>query len=773
MQLNIRLNTEAGADKSALQSASKAKASANETLEQAWERILGGKHSDSDLRKLHAVKQAMLNGEIGREPPKLKADGTPKPLGKLSKAECLRLFAILAEQQRLTKLQALIDDKPDNYVLLTTTEQIAELNDKVNAEEIVAFDVETTGTDIFIDELLGISFTLPSVDEHYYVAFEPMDDERALPIEVLSLLKPCLENENVKKVAHNGPFDIAILQRYGIEVANLYHDTMTAMHLLNENEREVGGNYQLKSLVPKYLRKDADTFATLFAKEKDFRKIPLDPFYIYGCKDTHVTYELFLFQRKHLAKLPNIERYLYEVEMPLLRVNLEMEKRGYELDLAFAKEYGEQLTVEAEQAKATVLRICKPFMAYEPTQETLNSPKQMLPLLSQAIGVELPNLDAKRTLKPYRKKYEVIDAFLTYKEMTKMSGTYIEGLPQKIHPVTGRLHSRFDSNGSVTGRYSSGQDKDGESGGDRTNIQNQPYEARKMFTVPKGRVWISADFKSQEIVVAGSLSNEQVIIDAFANGLDSYAMMATKAFGLPYDQCYKNPDGSDTTYRKTMKKIFLAKLYGMGIKSIAEDLGITLDEAKAFSKDFEETMPTLTKWINANTEFAKKYGFVWIGREARKRRIPNAKLKPKHIPYGKYWDAEYTEERKYNGSISKALRQSTNARVQGEAAMMTKVTMLKMDDYLATIGGFIVAPIHDEILSEVNDDITREQIAEIKRVMTQSYTFEKIENGTDLEFYFERWGDGVAEKYLVFDEQGRLDKTATLDNVAKSKEETE
>lgn len=764
IQLNLRNKTEGQTEAAErVKAAGKRKAAATETIEEAWTRILSMKNSDSDQAKLYEVKTAMDAGLIGREP--------ASAAKRFSKAEALRLYAILQETERQRKLQDLVDNKPDNYFLLTDDDAVQALNVAVEREDVVAFDVETTGTDIFSDEIIGISFTLPSVDKHYYVALQPMDDPRALPIESLQLLKPCLENQNIKKVAHNGTFDIAILQNYGIEVANLWHDTMTAMFLLNENEREAGGNYQLKSLVPKYLQKSADTFGTLFGKEKDFTKIPLDPFYIYGCKDTHVTWEFCKFQREHLAKLPNVLNYLYDVEMPLLRLNLKMERQGFELDLDFAKKYGEQLHAIASDAEKFVIAECAKFYVGDSSEINLNSTKQMLPVLSEAVGQKLANLDAKRTLKPLRKTHKVIDAFLTYKEQTKMSGTYIEGLPQKIHPKTGRLHSRFDSNGTVTGRYSSGKDKDGESGGDRTNIQNQPYEARKMFKVPKGRLWISADFKSQEIVVAGSLSDEPVIINAFANGLDNYAMMASKAFKKPYDECYKLPDGSDTKYRKDMKVIYLAKMYGMGIGSLANLLGTSKDEAKKFSESFDEGLPELVKWINANTEFVKRYGFVWIGREQRKRRLPKAREKTHNIPWGKYWDDVYKEKRLHNAEVNKSVRQATNARVQGEAAIMTKVTMLEMDEYLDTIGGFIVAPIHDEIVMETDETITKQQIAKIKDVMVNSYTFEKIKNGTDLEFFFERWGEGVAEKDLIFDEFDRLDKAATLRNVARYRED--
>lgn len=765
--MKLRLNlAQADSETTArVKAAAERKVRATETIDDAWRRILSMKNSETDRQRLTEVKQAMEEGVIGRAP----SDANKR----FSKAEALRLYAKLQETERQRKLQELVDNKPDNYFLLTNSDEVRALNEAVEREEVVAFDVETTGTDIFTDEIIGISFTLPSVDRHYYVALQPMDDPRALPIETLQLLKPCLENPNVKKVAHNGTFDIAILQNYGIEVANLWHDTMTAMFLLNENERETGGNYQLKPLVEKYLNKPADTFGLLFGKEKDFTKIPLDPFYIYGCKDTHVTWEFCKFQRVHLAKMPNVLNYLYDVEMPLLRLNLKMERQGFELDLDFAKKYGEQLHAIAAEAEKFVIVECAKFYDGDATEINLNSPKQMLPLLSKAVGQKLANLDAKRTLKPLRKTHKVIDAFLTYKEQTKMSGTYIEGLPQKIHPKTGRLHSRFDSNGTVTGRYSSGKDKDGESGGDRTNIQNQPYEARKMFKVPKGRLWISADFKSQEIVVAGSLSDEPVIINAFANGLDNYAMMASKTFKLPYNECYKNPDGSDTKPRKDMKVIYLAKMYGMGVNSLANLLGTSKEEAKRFSESFDAELPELTKWINDNTAFVKRYGFVWIGREQRKRRLPKAKEKTHNIPWGKYWDDKFKEKRIHNAEVNKAVRQATNARVQGEAAIMTKVTMIEMDEYLETIGGHIVAPIHDEIVMETSENITKQQIARIKDVMVNSYTFEKIKNGTDLEFFFERWGEGVAEKDLIFDEFDCVDKKATLANIAKYEEESE
>ncbi len=192
-----------------------------------------------------------------------------------------------------------------------------------------------------------------------------------------------------------------MLRRHGFDLKGVAWDTMTAMHLLNENEsdRTLGGagSFKLKDLAPKYLKTPADTFDALFGRNAQFKEVPLDLALVYAAKDTELTWKLYEFQRYHMAKIPTVLEYYQTVEVPLLYVIVDLEANGYILDLDFAKEYGEKLHKRAEELRKELVVELTPFHeGDEPIN--LNSTHQMRPALSKAIGKELPNMDAKKTL---------------------------------------------------------------------------------------------------------------------------------------------------------------------------------------------------------------------------------------------------------------------------------------------------------------------------------------------------------------------------------------
>src|SRR5699024_9902262 len=151
-----------------------------------------------------------------------------------------------------------------------------------------------------------------------------------------------------------------------------------------------------------------------------------------------------------------------------------------------------------------------------------------------------------------------------------------------------------------------------------------------------------------------------------------------------------------------------------------------------------------------------RHGFVWIGDKPRKRRLPDARKRPKRIPYGKYWSEEYEADRKHNGAISQAMRQAPNAMVQGLAAIQTKVTMIELDKLVKARGWQWFAPIHDEIVLYTGDDLSAEDISDIDRIMMQSYLLEGVDNASDVEIQ-RRWGESItAEEYLNGKEVPRL-----------------
>lgn len=255
---------------------------------------------------------------------------------------------------------------------------------------------------------------------------------------------------------------------------------------------------------------------------------------------------------------------------------------------------------------------------------------------------------------------------------------------------------------------------------------------------------IGADFKAQEIRCVAYLSQEPVLIEAFAKGLDSYAMMASNFYKKPYDEVYKNADGSDTKERKQMKVVWLATLYGMSSISLAEMLGTDKKSAEKLQKDLFESMPKLQQWLDNTKKFATKTGYVWLDKKQRKRRIPEAKLSKYEIPFGKYFDVEYKEEREHNSKVNRALRQAPNAVVQGSSAIQTKVTMIKLHEVCKKHEGWkLWCTVHDEILVELPESFSREDAKIIENIMVTGYQLgTNVKNGTDLEV-MKRWSDGV------------------------------
>ncbi len=729
--------------KAQVKDAEKRKQSATETLEEAWERILSSKGvqtNASKLRRMREVRDAMLAGEIGREPV---PEG--KKQGKFSAAEAERLWKVVNERNRERKLQEMVDNTPENYELITDVLRFHKLINLLESEPIVAIDTETTGVDVYTDEMVGLSITLPNADWHIYIPFGHDEGVQLNRDYVIEGLRDFLYSESIGKVLHNAMFDIAMFRRHGYDLKGVAWDTMTAMHILNENEP----SFKLKDLAPRYLGVESDTFDELF-KGKLFSEIPLDIALVYAAKDTHLTWDLYEFQLRHLEKMPSIFEYYREVEVPILYVIVDLEANGYILDLDFAEEYGEKLHDRAEELRQELIEVLSPYHEGEGVLN-LNSPAQMKPALSSCIGKELPNMDAKKTLKPLRDKYPIIDKLLEYKTVTKLSGTYIDTLPTKQNPTTKRWHSRFNPMGTVTGRFSSGKDEENETGRE-FNVQNQPPEARPMFVAPKGKVIVGADFKAQEIRCVAYMSQEPVLIEAFRTGRDPYAMMAATFYKRPYEEVYKNEDGSDTPERKKMKVVWLATLYGMSDFSLGDTLGISRKEATEFKEEIFGSMPKLNAWLKENEDFVRKYGFVWADKKARKRRLPDAKLRKKRIPYGKWNDPAYKEQRMHNASINRAMRQATNARVQGSSSIQTKVTMVKAHEYCQTREGWALwGTVHDELLFEIPEDFTPEDLKAIEDLMLYAYPWgDSVPNGTDLEI-MRKWGEGVPPEAWDFE----------------------
>lgn len=703
-----------------------------ETFEEAWERIMAMKNSEAETRRLIRVKQAMESGEIGRDP----ANASKR----FSKAEALRLNQVLDEREAERRLREMVEGMPDNYWLITEERQLDKLIDMLDSEDEIVFDVETTGTDVWEDYIVGHVITAVEADIHAYIPTKHRSDMKQLDHDYVSeKLRPYYEDESVGKIAHNASFDIHMLDREGISLKGLTWDTQEAMKILNENEQ----SYALKPLVTKYLRMDSQTYGALFGKKGFDEVSDLDVATAYAAKDGDITLRLRDFQRHHLGKMPEVYEYYTDVEVPLIPTVVDMEKEGYVIDLEYAKEYGDRLREESRASREVVVSHLGDI--------NLNSPVQLKAAIETLICEPIENTDAKKTLKPLAKEWPAIAELLNYREKNKLLTTYIDVLPTLIKNKTGRVHTGLYPNGTVTGRFSSGSNREGGatvSNDGLINVQNQPKEARSIFIAPEGYYIVNADFNSQEVRIIASLSGEQILLDAFREGRDAYATLASEFFGLPYEDCYKLPNGEDTEYREQMKVVLLSSMYGASKYGLSGSLGIGVDEAEQFRIDFFNKYKSIDRFIKETQAFAKRYGYVWIGDKKRKRRLPDARKKRIYIPRGKWNDPNYTEAKKINGRIGASMRQGPNAKVQGLAAMQTKTTILKLDKIIKERGWRHFGPIHDEVVLYMPTSSTEEDFRILNDIMTQTFLLDGVDNETDIEIQ-RRWGDSITvEEYL-------------------------
>lgn len=712
---NIRLKQDGGQGKESAKSAEQRKISTTDTFDEAWERILSMKNSDKDDERLREVRNAMFTGRIGREPVK---EGEKKK--KFSKAEALRLYRKLAEEKNDRRLQEMIENVPDNYWLVQDTNTLSRLCDLLEKEDEIVFDVETTGPDVWSDYIVGHVITAIKADVHAYIPTKHKTEMGQLNhAAVMETLRPYYEDESLGKLAHNAGFDIHMFDREGITLRGLTWDTLAGMKLLNENEQ----SFALKKLATKYLRIQSETYGELFGNVGFDEVSDLRVALAYAAKDGDVTRKLRNFQRHHLGRFPNMLRYFEKVEIPLIPAVVSMEKQGNVIDLDFAEDYGDELRNRAGEVGQKVFVVLGDI--------NLNSVPQLKSAIESHIGKGIENTDAKKTLKPMSKDYEVIRDLLEYREITKLLSTYIDALPNMISEVTGKLHGQFFQNGTVTGRFSSRS----------PNLQNQPEEARKMFIAPTGYYIVNADFSSQEVRIIASESQEKVLLDAFSHNRDPYATLASEFFDKPYEEVYKKEDGSDTEERKKMKVVLLSSMYGASKYGLAESLGVSVEEAEEFRVNFFDKYRNIKTYMDEAKRFANKYGFVWIGDKYRKRRLPDAKG-------GR--NVEQWQQRK-------SLRMAANAKIQGLAAIQTKETLIEIDKESEKRGWQLVGTTHDENqLIIPNDNKLVENVRRLNDIMTQTFLIDGVENETDIEIQ-NRWSESITfEEFLKGEEVPQL-----------------
>lgn len=684
-------------------------------------------------------------------------------------------------------------DKLDRLELLDTENKIREYIDCAITNGIIAVDTETNGLDRIDGKIAGVCLYTPGQKGVYI----PVRHESFMTgIELKTNISPEFMHEqfermnksNIKYVLHNAKFDMHILWwMLGIKIIP-YWDTQIGSQLLNENEP-----HKLKVLYKKYVD-NADenskvaSFNSLF-KGIEFNKVPPDVAYMYASFDPIMTYELYQFQYNFIdingkyCKEKGLERVaevFRNIEMPLIQVVFEMECTGVKIDTELADKLKAQYTKHKDAAeekfnleieklndKFDKLMIKNPA-AYNKLfkdgirKVSISSPTQLAILFYDVLEFESPDKKSPRgtgeaILKSFN--HPLVDSILEYRSMSKLLSTYIEAIPQHIAKRDNRLHANFNQYGAKTGRFSSSD----------PNLQNIPsqkttlsdgtvidagHDIRQMFIAGDGMVIVGGDFSQQEPRCLAHMSDDPHMLQAYLEGKDLYATIASKIYKMPYDECKEfradgtvNPDGK--ARRTSVKPVLLGLMYGRGVPSIAEQMKISTQEAQKIIDDFYAEFPKVKEFVDFAQTFARDYGFVetaW----GRKRRLSDMQLPPieikpciksysdnfdpfafdatesipqdDYVPdevYRKYYTLlnrargrqqqqkvkELAEQEGYTikdnrGFIEDAKRQCVNSIIQGSAADMTKLTMIKIfnDEELNKLGYKLIIPVHDEVL---------------------------------------------------------------------------
>lgn len=547
----------------------------------------------------------------------------------------------------------------DKYECIRNLVDLTTYIDKCIENNVCALDTETTGLNPMLDKIVGFSLYTPNNKAVYipinhidYVSNELLNNQLTID-ECKAQLQRLVDN-NVKMIMFNAKFDIRVIRHQIGVYLTPYWDGYIAQRLLNENEPENG----LKALHKKYIlknEKDAFSFSDLF-ENITFNLIPIKAGYIYAARDAEVTYELYKYQEPFLDNknekckekgLLDVAYVFREIEMPLITVVADMEDYGIKVDTKYMNELSEKYNKILLEKEAAFYALCDKYNdkieAYRRTNPSnklgsminIASSTQIAILLydilrEKPIPKQPPRGTGEEVLKAMNNEF--CKCILEYREVAKLISTYIDKMVNVINPNDGKVHCSFNQYGADTGRFSS-------SDPNMQNIPSHNKDIRKMFVADDGYVLMSSDYSQQEPKVMTQMCGDEKMLNAYKQGKDLYAEIASLAFDKPYEDClefYLDDKGNKTSEtnkegkarRTQAKSILLGILYGRGLASVAEQLKTTKEKAKQIQDKIFKGFPAIPKFEEDSKRMAYEEGYVttlW----GRKRRLPDMRL-PKY-----------------------------------------------------------------------------------------------------------------------------------------------
>jgi DNA polymerase-1 len=556
----------------------------------------------------------------------------------------------------------------------------------------VAFDTETTSLDAMQADLVGFSLaTAPGEACYVPVGHGAGGGDLfgggslvagQIPLaDALPRLKVLLEDDATLKIGQNLKYDALVLARHGISIAP-FDDTMLMSYALDGGR----GGHGMDELAERHLGHLCISFDEVVAhapgakkSEKTFAGVPLDKATEYAAEDADVTLRLWMVLKPRLAA-EHVATVYETLERPLLPVIAAMERDGIKVDRDILSRLSGAFAQRAAEHEALIYELAG-------HKFNLGSPKQLGEFLFDRLKLPggkktktgqwetragvLDDLAANEELPPDARR--LIDTMLQWRQLSKLRSTYTDALPGFIHPETGRIHTSYALAATTTGRLSSSD----------PNLQNIPIrtkegrEIRTAFVADRGRKLVSADYSQIELRVLAHIADIPQLKKAFADGLDIHAMTASEMFGVPLKEM-------TSEVRRRAKAINFGIIYGISAFGLANQLGISREEAGAYIKTYFERFPGIRDYMEATKKAAHAHGYV---ETIFGRRI------------------HYPEINTKNPSMRGFLeRAAINAPIQGSAADIIRRAMIRMPAALVDEGldeARMLLQVHDELVFEV------------------------------------------------------------------------
>ncbi|RLD82265.1 MAG: DNA polymerase I [Bacteroidetes bacterium] len=575
------------------------------------------------------------------------------------------------EQQETVSTYDNISTIKHDYTLVENESDRKKLIEALSSQKEFCFDTETTGLEIHVSEIVGIAFSYKK-HEAFYVNL-PKDFEEAQA--VLNEFHSLFQDKNIRKIGQNIKFDILMLKNYDIEVAGELFDTMLAHYLLRP-EQPHNFNYLAENYLNYQAVKIEELIGTKGKTQLNMKQIAPEKITEYAGEDADITLQLKAVFEPMLAD-KNLSQLSKEIEMPLIPVLAEMEYIGVNLDVENLKSYASEL-------REKIIGIEKLIFQYAGMEFNIASPKQMGEVLFDRMKI-ISNPKKTKTgqyatgepeLVKIKDKHEIIEQILEYRGLQKLLNTYVDALPKLINPKTARIHTSFNQAIAATGRLSSSN----------PNLQNIPIrttEGRKIRNafIPsnKENLMFSADYSQIELRIMAHMSEDENMIKAFVNGEDIHTATAAKIF---------NQNLADVTkdMRSRAKSANFGIIYGISSFGLAQNLNIKRGEAKELIDNYFKTYPKIRDYMDKQIAFAREN--MWVETlNDRRRYLPDINS--------------------HNGIVKGvAERNAINAPIQGPAADIIKIAMIKIHNKLANdhYKSKMILQVHDELIFDVDKD---------------------------------------------------------------------